>query len=67
MKAIRVRDTLIVLDNITRVTFEANDESITADNSCNIYFVGGGNDPLVFRGADAQVVFDRISADMGAE
>ena len=61
MNALKIEDTLIVLDNITRVTFEENDTAITADNQCSLFFVGSGNDPLVVRGESARQVFDRIS------
>lgn len=62
MNALEIDQTIIVLDNITRVSYEENDASITADNQCSIFFVGSGNDPLVIRGKNARDSFDRISA-----
>ena len=38
MKVVQVSNNLIVLDNVTRVTYEVNDVKITADNRCSIYF-----------------------------
>ncbi|MCB1230035.1 MAG: hypothetical protein KDN19_07210 [Verrucomicrobiae bacterium] len=60
MRIIHFDDTVIVLDNITRVSFEENDTSIVADNRCLIYFVGSGADPFVVRGEKAKPVFDRL-------
>ena len=68
MKTIQIHDnTLIVLDNITRVVFEENDTNITADNQCSIFFVGGGNDAMVVRGEAARKVFEVISSALDAE
>ena len=67
MKAIKIRSQLIVLDNITRVIFEENDVNITADNQCAIFFVGSGNDPVVFRGGDARFAYDKIEAELDIE
>ena len=67
MKALRIRNNLVVLDNINRVTFEENDADITADNQCGIYFVGSGNDPMVIRGGDARKVYEQIAEVLGAQ
>lgn len=64
MKTLQLDDTLIVLDNITRVTYEENDATITADNTCLIYFVGRGNDPFVIRGDQAKPAFDKIAQEL---
>ena len=64
MKTLQFDDTLLLLDNITRVTFEENDATITADNTCLIYFVGSGSDPFVVRGEQARPVFDQIVATL---
>ncbi len=61
MKTLQFDDTILVLDNVTRVTYEENDANITADNTCLIYFVGGGNDPFIVRGEKARAVFDQIA------
>jgi hypothetical protein len=64
MKALRIHQSLIVLDNLTRVTFTENDEHITADNQCSLYFAGDGNDPFIVRGEEARKVFDRIAGTL---
>jgi len=62
MKAIKICKHLIILDNITRVTFDENDVNFTADNQCAIYFVGDASDPMVFRGEDARSAYEKIEA-----
>ncbi len=65
MNCLRIDNTVLNLDTITRISFEQNDKRFRSDDRCHIYFVGSINDPLVFRGEKARSIFDQIAEKMG--
>lgn len=63
MNCIKVGDTVINLENVTRIAFVENDVNTTADDRCRVHFVGK-SDPLTFRGGSAKEVFQRLESAM---
>jgi len=59
-------NTVINLEAITRVEFDANDADIVADDQCAVFFIGSGSDPWVGRGEDARPLYDRVRDAMDA-
>ncbi len=59
-------DTVLNLEAITRIEFDANDTSIVADDQCAVFFIGSGSDPWVVRGETARPLFERLRIAMDA-
>jgi len=63
MNCIKVGDTVINLENVTRIAFVKNDVSTTSDDRCRVHFVGK-TEPLTFRGSSAKEVFEVLESAM---
>ena len=59
-------NTVLNLEAITRVEFDANDTKIVADDQCAVFFIGSGSDPWVVRGEAARPLFSQLQAAMDA-
>lgn len=65
MNTLLIEDNSVLnLDTITRVEFDANDISIVADDQCSVFFIGSNSDPWVVRGKTARPLFERLRVAM---